>query len=884
VVINPIFGPEGVVNNSPTVMTNSPSVYLIFWGANWANNPADVTFKNNIIAGYQSIVSSSFLQVTKEYGTTGSAVFGASYVDSASSPPVGYDDSGATSGAKGQAGMQAEIANVITTAGSGIPAPAGNNILTAPIYIVFAQPDASAGAGSSSTNGGYNVPGTFSGKAINMIAVGTSGSTLDFVTGTGSHELAERITDPKEDGSGALFSPPTLPAPPPPEFPSGPGNYQVGDGEAEAQTYNYRLGSANGPAVQFIYSAATKSLGGVAGTWVITDGNSQTIYLTPNWSNGTNVGSSFNGNWNMTINGDQLAGKDDSITLQGTSPSFGGTGLEVKLNGETYFFDPGVINQITIDGKTGSNTLTLDLGSGLAIPTGGISFNGGTGSNNTLAIVGGLGALVHITGTNSGDVTSPSVVSFTNVQHLKGGTGNETFQFSVAGSVSSIDGGGGNDTIVGANQTNTWNITGANAGNLTGSVAAFTNIENLTGGTGQDTFTFAVGGSLTGNIDGGGGNDTIVGANQTDNWSITGANAGSITAVLAGFTNIDNLTGGTVADTFTFAVGGSLAGTIDGGGGAALIVGANQTNNWNINGANAGKITGALNAFVNVQSLTGGTGQDTFTFLVGGSLTGAINGGGGNDTIVGANQANTWNITGVNAGNLPGVLPAFTNVENLTGGTGQDVFAFKTGGKETGHIDGGAGSNWLVYSAITQFVIVNLKNGTASLATGGVSNIHNVIGSANGGDTITGDSTGGVLEGHNAGNTITGGSGRSVLIGGYGKNLVQGAAADDIVIGGKTSFDAKITALIAILAEWQSAASFGTRVNQLRAGVLDGNGQLDKLVLNSTVFCTGTPPGPRFGRGGGNGQSTLFGGGGQNWFFTLYPSEIVDLTNNDIVN
>ena len=70
--------------------------------------------------------------------------------------------------------MQNEIANVINTAGSGISGPSGNNIQTAPLYVVMDPPEAAV------TNGGYNVPGTFSGNAINMISVGTSGSVVDF--------------------------------------------------------------------------------------------------------------------------------------------------------------------------------------------------------------------------------------------------------------------------------------------------------------------------------------------------------------------------------------------------------------------------------------------------------------------------------------------------------------------------------------------------------------------------------------------------------------------------------------------------------------------------------------------------------------------------------
>jgi hypothetical protein len=65
----------------------------------------------------------------------------------------------------------------------------------------------------------------------------------------------------------------------------------------------------------------------------------------------------------------------------------------------------------------------------------------------------------------------------------------------------SVDGGGGDATLVAPDQANTWSITGTNAGQLN-SLVTFQQVPNLTGGTGTDTFTFASGGLVTGVIDG----------------------------------------------------------------------------------------------------------------------------------------------------------------------------------------------------------------------------------------------------------------------------------------------------------------------------------------------------------------------------------------------
>src|SRR5262249_15914845 len=141
----------------------------------------------------------------------------------------------------------------------------------------------------------------------------------------------------------------------------------------------------------------------------------------------------------------------------------------------------------------------------------------------------------------------------------------------------------------------------------------------------------------------------------------------------AGFKNIQNLTGGADDDSFVFVAPGKLTGKIDGGGQGAIgnsIVGDNAGDSFAIKGTDAGSIAVLLNSrFVNVQNLTGGTGADTFTFSGAGLLTGKIDGGLGNNTIVGNNAGDHFNITGANAGNIDAILSSgFKRIQNLTGG------------------------------------------------------------------------------------------------------------------------------------------------------------------------------------------------------------------------
>ena len=66
--------------------------------------------------------------------------------------------------------------------------------------------------------------------------------------------------------------------------------------------------------------------------------------------------------------------------------------------------------------------------------------------------------------------------------------------------------------------------------------------------------------------------------------------------------------------------------------------------------------------------------------------------------------------------------------------------------------------------------------------------------------------------------------------------------------------------------------------------MVDGLGNTDRLTLNQTVFSSATIPGPRFGRGGGENQTTMIGNGGQDWYFTQYASTIIDLNGFDVVD
>jgi hypothetical protein len=310
---------------------------------------------------------------------------------------------------------------------------------------------------------------------------------------------------------------------------------------------------------------------------------------------------------------------------------------------------------------------------------------------------------------------------------------------------------------------------------------------SITAGSGNDTFTLADTGAATQpvTINGGSGTNTLKAANLANFWSITAANAGTVQAAgepADSFSSIQNLTGGSVADTFAFASKASIAGSLNGGSAGTLDLSQFTT-------------SVSLNLQTHKVSGVGGTAT---------SLA-AVVGGSGTNTLTGANVANTWNLTGSNKGTINGTF-TFTAFANLIGGTAGNDFVFSDGQGVTGKITGGGTSgNKLDYSAYTTGIYVNLHTGVAT-GTGGISNIQKVHG-GNGND---------ILVGYGSGIVLRAGAGNDLIIGGSGRASLQSGSGQDIVIAGSTSFDTNAAALKAIEAYWSNTSmNETTRYQQL---------------------------------------------------------------------
>jgi hypothetical protein len=376
-------------------------------------------------------------------------------------------------------------------------------------------------------------------------------------------------------------------------------------------------------------------------------------------------------------------------------------------------FNAGELTNLTIKGGLGDDSFIFQE----KPPVLNLTLDGGGGSNALSGLP--MDTTWNVTGVDAGTM---GVVTFKSFGTLVGDFMNDTFKFGPAGSVSGIvEGGGGNnvldysgngghavtvnlathsatsingnapngvfdfqrvigstaggDNLFGPATATTWNITGANAGSLTGPVT-FAGIENLFGGAhaGVDTFKFAAAGSVSGSINAGPGVNVL-------DYSMDGGAAATVNVQTRAATRIRGGAGGGFAGIHRF-IGSSAA--------ADTLTGANTTNNWTVSGGNAGNVNGFI--FSAVENLRGGTASDTFKFSPAGSVSGSISGGGGGDwldyslftTVVSVNLA-----TGAATHVAGGAVGKATGIQNVTGGGGNDILV----GSALGSILIGGGGN-----------------------------------------------------------------------------------------------------------------------------------------------------------------------------------------------
>ncbi|MBX9626859.1 MAG: hypothetical protein K2X82_23870 [Gemmataceae bacterium] len=486
-------------------------------------------------------------------------------------------------------------------------------------------------------------------------------------------------------------------------------------------------------------------------------------------------------------------GGNDTLTGPNAANAWFLTGSNAGLFGVGPLFS--AFENLT--GGTADDTFSFAFGPANGSVTG--SIGGGAGGSDRLNYAGVPGAVaVTLTG-------------------AAGGTGTR-----IGGTFSDIDvltGNGSASTLTGRNAATTWTVSGTDGGSISGG-PTFAGFANLTGGTADDTFHFSGGtGKTTGTLSGGGGTtnsvrfsgyaggvtvnlqaaaatmtaggagvvaafsgvndyqgnagggDVLVGPNAPTTWTVTGADAGTVGAV--GFGGFENLSGGTAADTFAFRDGGSVSGAVDAGGGTDTLDFSARTGAVAVALTNhhAGTTAAIAGGFVGVDAHTGNGTGSTLTGYSGGAT------------------ANTWTVTGADTGSLSdgANATAFAGYANLAGGPGNDTFVYAGGaGKTSGSVAAGAGTlGSLRFEGFAGGVTVNLQTASAAKTTGGAavvaafSGINDVESDAAAGDTLAGPNAAATwaVSGANAG-TVAGVAFRGM------ENLRGGSAADTFALAG----------------------------------------------------------------------------------------------------
>ena len=288
----------------------------------------------------------------------------------------------------------------------------------------------------------------------------------------------------------------------------------------------------------------------------------------------------------------------------------------------------------------------------------------------------------------------------------------------------------------------------------------------LTGGSGNDTLN---GGSGDDTLNGGLGNDRLVGGAGSDTavfssrdnliklnktkrqntldgrdilTGIENVNGGAGDDIITGNKKANTLTGGTGDDTLNGGLGNDR---LVGDAGSDTAVFSSRANRINLNKTNRQNTRDGRDILIGIEN---------------------VNGGGGNDVIKGNQIANT--LTG-GSGN-----------DNLNGGSGDDTL---NGGLGNDRLVGGAGSDTAVFSSRANHINLNTKKRQntrdgVDILTG----IENVNGGS-GNDVITGNQIANTLTGGSGNDTINGGAGDDTLNGGLGNDRLVGGAGNDTFIG-----------------------------------------------------------------------------------------------------
>lgn len=466
-------------------------------------------------------------------------------------------------------------------------------------------------------------------------------------------------------------------------------------------------------------------------------------------------------------------------------------------------FAMSAVNSIAFNAGAGNDSLTNSTGKPVVADgsDGNDSFVGGSG-NDTLYGIGGDDSLV---GGDGNDL-------------IRGGSGNDSLDGGAGddmllGEGSSFDtlrGGLGNDTLDGGIGTSDLL---SEVGDVSFTLGATTlsglgvdtllNLEGalLVGGAGANRLDTSLG-TIPATLTGGLGNDTIVGGLQLD------------TLIETADVNF-RLTNSQLTGLGTDTLSGLDAAVLTGGAGANLIDASGFSKVVTLNGLDGND---TLLGGTAADRIDGGNGNDRLT---GGAGANTLFGGDGVDRVIETSNASVFSVSNsAVVGTETERIYSFEEAE-LTGGASANAISVASNFTGPVTLNGGAGNDTLLGNQFGD--VLNGDAGNDSLnggfgddTLGGGDGNDTLIGHV-GDDSLVGGAGADIGLGGSGNDTVLGSAGRDLLIGGYGLDAVSGGDDDDIVLGGATKYDDNVAGLVQILTKWISTATYSSRVSQVQA-------------------------------------------------------------------
>lgn len=460
---------------------------------------------------------------------------------------------------------------------------------------------------------------------------------------------------------------------------------------------------------------------GIPLTLEVTEMKDNVIALKMQWNEGNAAASS---NFQMTVS--YIGSKGETLLKTITFTGNPDNAYTLDANGEPRQFIASQANNLIITANDQDNTTTLGNGNDIIKGSDGADIISGGGGKDTVDYNASAAVKLNVsTGVGKGGQADGDQLS--NIETLKGSANSDTLDFS------------GATTAVNVNF-----ITGTTNQKLNGSDQdlTFSGFENAVGSANDDLF---VANDAANNFKGGDGSDTLSYAGSTavvvnlHTGQGADGNARGDT-----YESIENLIGSSFNDTF---VASAAANTFTGGGGVDRVNYVHSTSGVTVNLSN-GQGSGGFAAgdkYIGIVNATGSNHNDTF---VGNNQGNNFQGGDGIDTVSYVNSASgvTVNLKDQWGSGGDASSDSYSSIENAKGSAHNDTFISGAGAND---FDGLGGNNTLSYQGSADGVTVNLATGAASgghAAGDTFANIQNLTGGS-GNDVLIGDVNNNVLMG-----------------------------------------------------------------------------------------------------------------------------------------